>query len=267
MKEWKIFITRLTTLRIRREAKRSILLCFLLAATCIKSSQVTAQESMGYFNSITVGAGISTKGIEFDLATPIGNYLALRGGISIMPNFNHSEDLDVNIPYHGTDYYSTIDTKGTLKRTSGQILLNVYLSSKGKFFLCGGVSFGGTTLLKIKGHTDNEELLSLIREGKDVNIGVGDYSIPVNENGDISGGLKIASLRPYIGIGTGRAALNNRIGFTFDMGVEFNKKPKVYTDFGNMQRLEEKANNGVSDVISVFTVYPVIRFRLCGRIF
>lgn len=255
--------------RIKSETGKSMLLCLLFVAACIKSNQVTAQEvDRGYFKSISIGANVGTTGVGFDVATPIGNYLALRAGVSIMPNFKFTvSDVEVDIPYRENEYTSSLDIKGTLKRTSGEVLLNIYLSKTGSFFLCGGFSFGGDRLVGIDTHTDNAEILELVRKGENVGIEIGDFSIPFNKNGDISGGLKAASFRPYIGIGTGRAVPKGRLGFMVEGGVQLHKKPKVYTDYGTLGHLEEEADNGFNTVMDILSVYPVIRFRLCGRIF
>ena len=54
-------------------------------------------KELGYFNSLSIGANVGTTGWGIDIATPIGKYLALRAGITIMPNFNYSDDVDVSI--------------------------------------------------------------------------------------------------------------------------------------------------------------------------
>lgn len=272
MKTLKTHKTKSTTFLAKIKAQRSkFLICLFLITAC--SNQTMAQEeeeyeyNRGFFNSLTIGASVSTAGIGIDLATPIGNYFALRAGISIMPDFKYSDEVDIDIPYQDRDYPSYMNVEGALKRTSGEVLLNIYLSKRGKFFLCGGFVFGGDRLIGVKAHTDSPELLNLIREGEHVGIEIGDHSIPINENGDISGGLKVSSFRPYIGFGMGRVTPKKRLGLTFEAGVQLQKSPQIYTDYGSLGLLEEEADNGFSDIMDVFSIYPVIKIRLCGRIF
>lgn len=250
--------------------KRLLLLC-LTYMMCAGSHQMAAQkssENLGVFNSLAIGVSASTTGIGIDLASPIGNHLAIRAGISFMPNFSYSTDVDVDVnidePYAG-DIPSNIEVEGEMGRTAGEILLNVYPFKSASFFLCGGAYFGGDKLIKIKGHSD--ELAGLIEEGKDAGIEIGDYRIPVDQNGDISGGLKVASFRPYVGLGFGRAVPKKRVGFMFEMGVQFHKTPEVYTNNGDLSSLAAEADNDFSDIIDKLTVYPVLKFRLCGKIF
>lgn len=144
-------------------------------------------------------------------------------------------------------------------------LLNVYPFKSSSFFVCGGAYFGGGKLIKIKGHSD--ELAELIKEGQEVGIEIGNYRIPVDQNGNISGGLKVSSFRPYLGLGFGRAIPKKRIGFMFEMGVQFHNTPKVYTNNGDLSDLTAEADNDFTDIIDKLTVYPVLKFRLCGKIF
>lgn len=251
--------------------KKLILACCFLAIGAGNNRMFAQEEKehkdFGVFNSLSVGVSAGLTGIGVDVATPIGNYLAVRAGISFMPNFTYSTDVDVSIdatssyaPNKG-DLPTSIDVEGGMGRTSGELLLNVYPFKSSSFFLCGGAYFGGNKIIKIKGHSDALE--GAINAG----IEIGDYRIPIDENGNVSGGLKVASFRPYLGLGFGRAVPKNRIGFMFELGVQFHKTPQVYTNNGNLSDLMTEANNDFSDIIDKLTVYPVLKFRLCGKIF
>lgn len=250
--------------------KRLLLFCFV-SIMCAGSNQMFAQNETykpGIFNSLAVGVSVGTTGIGIDVASPIGSYLAVRAGISFMPNFTYSTDVDVNIENlydNAPNVPSNIDVEGGMGRTAGELLLNVYPFKSSSFFVCGGAYFGGGKLIKIKGHSN--DLAELIAEGGKAGIEIGDYSIPVDKNGNVSGGLKVTSFRPYLGLGFGRAIPKNRIGFMFELGVQFHNTPKVYTSNGDITNLTAEADNDFSDIINKLTVYPVLKFRLCGKIF
>ena len=188
-----------------------------------------------------------------------------------MPNFSYSDDVDVSINY--TSSYipdgqipATIEVEGTMGRTAGEILLNYYPFKRSSFFLTGGAVFGGDKVIKVKGHSD--ELAQYQDLAGKAGIEIGDYTIPVDQNGNDSGGIKVSSFRPYIGLGFGRIVpKNKRVGFLFELGVQVHGTPEVYTDYGNLEALEEKADNEFSDILDKINVYPVLRFRLCGKIF
>ncbi len=247
---------------------------FLLCAVCLSmiNIQTHAQEKeLGYFNSISIGANIGSTGWGIDLATPIGNYLALRAGVSIMPNFNYSDDVDVNIKmsssYKPDGYIPTeMDIEGKTKRTTGEILLNVYPFKQSSFFIAGGAVFGGDKLIKINGHSN--ELANYQELAGKAGIEIGDYMIPVDQNGNVSGGIKVSAFRPYVGLGFGRIVpKNKRVGFLFEIGAQIHGTPEVYTDFGSLNTLLDEADNEFTDIMNTITVYPVLRFRLCGKIF
>lgn len=246
--------------------KKLILLCFFLIA-CAGSNQMTAQKEPGIFNSLAIGISAGTTGIGFDIASPIGSHLTLRAGVAIMPNFNYSDNVDVNIDYFERNTFdpSPIYIEGGMGRTAGELLLNVYPFKSSGFFVCGGAYFGGGKLIKIKGHSD--ELAKLVAEGNKVGIDIGDFRIPVDKDGNISGGIEVASFRPYLGLGFGRAVPKSRLGFMFELGVQFHKTPKVYTNSGTLVDLSTTADNDFSDIIDKLSVYPVLKFRLSGRLF
>ena len=131
--------------------------------------------------------------------------------------------------------------------------------------MTAGAYFGGGTLLKINGHSD--QLKDLVDEAGKVVIG--DYTIPVDENGNVSGGLKVSAFRPYVGLGFGRAVPRKRMGVMFELGVQFHGRPDVYTDYGNVDNLldEVDPDDTFSKVMDKLTVYPVMKIRFCGRIF
>ena len=240
---------------------------FLLCSICLSfiSLQVQAQENkLGYFNSLSIGANIGTTGWGIDIATPIGQHLSLRAGVTIMPNFSYSDDVDVTVDNY--NYDTSMEVEGIIGRTAGEVLLNVYPFKRSSFFISGGAVFGGDKLIKIKGHS--EELVDLMGQAGKAGIEIGDYTIPVDPNGNVSGGIKVSSFRPYIGLGFGRIVpKNKRVGFLFELGVQVHGTPEVYTDYGNLGNLIEEADNDFSEILNKVTVYPVMRFRLCGKIF
>ena len=104
--------------------KKLILFCFLFIV-CAKNTQMVAQSESGIFNSLAVGASVGTTGIGIDLATPIGNYVAVRAGVSFMPNISFDTNVDVDIETAGLGTLSSnMDVEGALKRASGDVFLN-----------------------------------------------------------------------------------------------------------------------------------------------
>jgi len=245
--------------------KKLFVVCIvLLSAFSLQLQAQNKQENtLGYFNSLSIGVNAGTTGWGIDVATPIGQYLSLRAGVTFMPNFTISDDVDVDVDFEGYHGSHSIDVEGGIKRTSGEILLNFYPFKRSSFFITGGAAFGGDKIIKLKGHSDE-----LARYSGLAGIEIGDYLIPVDKNGNVSGGIKVSSFRPYVGIGFGRIVpKNKRVGFLFEIGAQIHGTPEVYTDYGNVDMLMEEADNEFTDVMDKITVYPVMRFRLCGKLF
>ena len=245
--------------------KRVIFMCALIAMSVI-SSYVSAQKELGIFNSLSVGVSAGTTGIGVDVATPVTPHFAIRGGVSFMPGIKISTDVDVelNDPDLGS-YPSMLDLKGSMSRASGELLVNYYPFLSSSFFVTAGAYFGGSKLVKITGHSD--ELKEYVNVGGKAGIVIGDQTIPVDKDGNIAGGLKAAGFRPYLGVGFGRAVPKKRIGVQFELGVQFHGTPKVYTDAGILGSTSTDGDDSFTKNVDKLTVYPVMKLRLCGRLF
>ena len=67
---------------------------FLAAVAIAFAVNASAQENK-LFNHLSIGYTLGTDGlIGFDVASPIGNYVAVRAGYTFMPKFK--ADVDVN---------------------------------------------------------------------------------------------------------------------------------------------------------------------------
>ena len=160
-----------------------------------------------------------------------------------------------------------VDLEGSMKRTQGELIASVYPFPSFPFFISAGACFGGDKLVTIVG--PSEELKSYIAQGEKLGVVIGDYVLPVDKNGNVSGGLKVKAVRPYVGIGFGRIVPKKRLGFSGELGVQVHGTPEVYTNYGNLDDLisELDADDDFTKIIDKLTVYPVLKLRLTGRIF
>ena len=74
-----------------------LLLLPLLAITKAYSFEPTAKQPVRPFGQLEIGVNASTLGIGIDFATPINDYLSLRGGYTFMPKFSISMEFGVGI--------------------------------------------------------------------------------------------------------------------------------------------------------------------------
>ena len=203
---------------------KKIIFLWAILSIGMMCSPVSAQKELGIFNSLSVGVSAGTTGIGIDVATPVTPHFAIRGGVSFMPGISFDTDVDVDLknPELG-EQTSSLDLTGNMKRASGELLVNYYPFLSSSFFVTAGAYFGGNKLLKVKGHSD--ELAEYVQEGGQAGIIIGDQVIPVDKNGNVSGGFKVSGFRPYIGVGFGRAVPKKRIGVQFELGVQFHGSP------------------------------------------
>lgn len=241
---------------------RKLFTLCLLMAMFLGSTPAVAQQELGILNTFAVGANLGTTGYGFDVAAPLTPYFSVRGGLHIMPNFTITDNMDVDASVEGQTKTYSAEMEGSVGRTTGELVLNVH-PFRSSFFIAAGASFGGNKVVKINGHS--EDLRQLMQTADQAGVVIGDYTIPVDKDGNVSGGLKVKGVRPYQGIGFGRPVPKKRIGFMFELGAQFGKM-KVYADNGDLGSALESADDDISDILDKLTIYPVMRFRLCGRI-
>lgn len=235
---------------------------------------VNAQdEDKNMFNHLSVGVTAGTPGVGFDVAAPIGNYVQVRAGMSFMPSIKFDTELDISeLPSaSGYDIPETAEIEAKIGFTHGKLLFDVFPFKKSSFHITAGAYFGTSAI--IKAYNKQDGLLMGIteynRDHPDNMIGyeMGDYLFTPDQNGNISAEIKTASFKPYLGIGVGRAVPKKRIGFMFEAGVMFWGSPKLYCN-GDELTSEDLGSDdgGLMEALSKITVYPVLNFRLCGRI-
>lgn len=251
-----------------QKTKRTLLLVALALAG---TQSLFAQENL--FNHVAVGASIGTEGFGFEVATPVTNYLALRAGMSMLPKAKVSGDVDIDADTRLLTN-KKVDIEGKLNKVDFKFLVDFYPFASGfPLRLTAGAYIGSAKLISIY----NTEAFLAPTEWGVAGVKLGDYRITSDDNGNISADVKVKKFKPYVGIGFGRAVPKHRLSFNFDLGVQFWGSPGVYTnvmdDFGRRsykKLTKEDVNNDdadkVFDIMSKITVYPVISFRLNGRI-
>ena len=171
------------------------------------------------------------------------------------------------------------------KLTAGHVLIDYYpFPRHSNFHLTTGFHVGTGTVIDIHNRHDgslkaitawnnameNPDAQEVVLEHglKPVGLMLGDYFITPDENGNIDARIRVSGFRPYLGLGFGRAVPRKRIGCQFDLGVQFWGTPKVMVNGETLQadRVGDKLDDALS-IVSRIKVFPVISFRLVGRIF
>ena len=241
----------------------------ILAALALLMPGTAAAQDL--FNHLAVNAHVATTGVGVELSTPITKFITMRAGVTCMPGFSFNAEVDGQYYVNGESNDFTVDLDANLKRTQGSVVFNVYPLAKAKvcssFFLAAGLYFGGDKLVKINGHSD--EIAEKINQfNGNPYIELGDYKLPVDENGNVKGGLKVQKVRPYLGLGFGRYVPNKRISVTGELGVQFHGHIKPYTSEGEIEAFDELTEkDDWKKVMDKLTVYPMLKIVISGRIF
>lgn len=259
--------------------KKQLIACFALLMGITTAS---AQEyyERGVFNHVGLNVSASTEGIGVGVAAPITDYLELSAGVNFMPgvkikgdvnvDYNISPDIPVYVPSK-----DKVKITGNLKRTTMDVKLNIYpFGGNSTFFVAGGFSVGGEKLGKLNGHSDAiQGIIEDYPAFKDVILNsisaeLDKYNVKFDENGDINGDIRVKNFRPYVGLGVGRLVPKHRVGFRFEAGCQFMGKLKVYQDNKEVKINElNDSDDDLSKIIDKWTVYPVLKLTITGRIF
>ena len=134
----------------------------LLTVVLLSFIGASAQKSFGYFNTFGVGLNVGTEGIGMNVATPLGNHFDVSAGFDVMPAIKFNANVKVNtseIKFHNpgdTPFnIKDVDVLGNVKRVTGFVKFDYYPFNHSSFFIAAGFSYGGSRLLKLKGHSND----------------------------------------------------------------------------------------------------------------
>ena len=225
----------------------SLVLCMFF---CFHTNMRSQEQSL--FSSIGASLSATTTGAELEFSTPLHKKIILRGGFSFLP-YNFETSINVSkINDRDLPEKTKVDMDGKVRLYNGKILLDYFPSTKAPLFVSGGFYLGNKEIVTLEGKSDAD----LIWEG---------HTIPV-ENGRVKALVKTNGIKPYFGIGYGNAIPKKRLGFRFELGAMYQGVPQQYNTKG--EKLDDVNVNDI-DVIKLvrkFEVYPVVSFRLTGRL-
>lgn len=273
--------------------KKLLMLCTFAVFGLSQASAQLDSDDYGIFNHVSLGVSAGTDGIGFQLAAPITYHFAVRAGYSFMPAFKYSQKLKLDQSgTAGAFIDKEVELEGKLNMGDFSLLFDWYPSKNSSFRITAGAYIGKDNIVNI---TNKNAFLNPAYAGmagidlsKAGSAPMEKYTIVTDKAGNIDGKVKVNGFKPYIGIGFGRAIPKKRIGCQFDLGVQFWGKPELQTnlmyydgevgDFvtryekveKNRITREDKDYKDVRDYLKTaeaIIVYPVMTFRLVGRIF
>ena len=205
-----------------------------------------------------------------------------------MPHFKYTTNVHLNLPLDQINNIlpqesqlniSDIPIQGRTTMLNGKVMINFMPIPISSFHVTVGAYFGGSDVIEV--YNKNEGQLIGVNQANQIiqdnslpidpiGLKIGDYLLTPDAQGNVKATLKTKNFKPYVGLGFGRGVVKHKpIGFKFDMGVMFWGTPTVVDHNGvelSKQDWDGK-DGGAFRIISKFKVYPVLNFRLCGKIF
>lgn len=257
----------------------------LLTLACVlMQASASAQLGLRILNHLSVGAEIGTPGWGVDVAVPFTPFFDVQAGFTMLPKFSLSPSLkmsDVTYADGQTLSMSSVGMSGHPTMKEGKLLVNFMpLTLLSGFHITAGIYIGSGNIIEMRNDDPLTELAAANQAidaynerhpdaaQEHIGLKLGHYLLEPDQDGNIVARACVNKVKPYVGIGFGRAVPKGRIGLKVDLGCIIWGKPSVYcndlkvstTDIGDL-------SGGLTKVISKMPVYPVLNVRLCGRIF
>ena len=254
-------------------------LFFVFAMICVAqpAKAQSFEGEYGFFDHLCAGVSVGTDGIGIDVATPITDWAALRGGISFMPKIKYTKSINLKDEDPALNDEANIEAK--LNIFDIKLLADFYPFKTSSFHITAGFFVGNDKAVTA---TSNDVIRNPADYGN-VGIKLGGKRVTTDKDGQLTVDMKVNSFKPYIGLGFGRAIpKKNRVSVSCDFGVKFWGKPglgvsTVKDDWGGYyyhkfqyDELGSNDNKDVKDAMEIvdkIKVYPVLNIRVCGRIF
>jgi hypothetical protein len=282
--------------------KKGIILSVILLLVCVTHS--FSQENVKPFTHLSTGIEFSTTGFGIEVGTSLHKNFALRGGFStylpLSTSVNFTIELDESVktkinetiydypevlrdlmirhlPTRAEDLNTTVTTKAKLGLINGKILIDFYPSTKSSFHLTTGLYMGANYLIKIEASLPQEtfDVMDVLDKHKattgfDINgtYIVDGYTVKPKDLNNINISLKTNTVKPYFGLGFGRAIPKNKVGVQFDMGALFHGTPELSSNNSELQKfLNDELSKEVVGIMEKIKVYPVATLKISYKIF
>ena len=230
------------------------------------------------------------------------DHFGLRGGIDYVPEIKVTTTLDMDFMdqkiNEASEMYNVpadviretfglpdkVDVEGQYDSFTGHALLDIHPAKGSGFRITLGAYFAQKDKKLVSAYNKEPGVLKNVADfnarrgmfaavpeeyGK-LAAKLGDYNIMPDNQGNTNAYIKVKNIRPYVGLGFGRAVPKSRINCQFDLGVQFWGSPEVYNGVNDQLLTSEGArgeDGGLLKVISNISVFPVLSIRLSGRIF
>ena len=181
------------------------------------------------FNHLSLGIGGGTDGLGLQLAAPLGSHVDVIAGYGLGLGLINVKAGQLSVPEQpgsATSNNVSVPLNLSFGMNEGRLLFNIYPGKSGFHFTVG--AYMGSS------HVLNAKLTGLPAVYNTAGVDVDGYLVKAT-----NGELKLAlcangigahafAVKPYVGIGFGRAIPTKAVSFSVDLGAQYQGKPTVW---------------------------------------
>lgn len=230
------------------------------------------------FNHLSIGVGVGTDGLGLQLAAPLGRHVDLIAGYGLGLGLIKVKAGEVSVPSQPGNA-SSASVNSPLQfgfgMNDGRLLFNIY-PGKGGFHFTVGAYMGSSHF--VNGRLTNlppvYNTAGIEVDGYLVKATDGELNLSLSSNGI---GSHAFAVKPYVGIGYGRAVPNKTVSFSVDLGAQYQGTPSVWSKgeglTGRIKEVQitEKELSGVDKITAEYGKYmafwPTLTFHLFVKLF
>lgn len=186
---------------------------------------------------------------------------------------------------------TSVNLSGAIRLGTFKAILEYYPAKKSNFHINAGVYIGNANVLALdincpdywNAYCDNlatankmastyPEFRKTVGQIPELKTNINGTTYQIKEPGNVNLGLKMAAVRPYLGLGFGRSIPNSHFGFQFDFGVIYTGRWAISStnEVGGNTQSSISYNDDIQKLIDLankICIYPQLSFRLIYRIF
>lgn len=283
----------------------STIVALFLATTAVYAQD---EDDNYMFNHMSFGITAGTPGAGLELAMPLGKYVQVRAGATYMPPFTVKTSMEQITTANDIYKDELLDIKSTPNFLNGKIMFDLYPSPSFPLHVTLGAYIGAEKIMDIvsvdnkiityKGLAQhNREECNVLADHYAYNrsnrhgiekgdkfyhgVQLGDYTLLPDKDGKINSRIETSMIRPYAGLGWGKAVSDKSFDWMIEAGVIFWNTPKLFSTINDPEsplddkyidvELQKNEGNGqnafILKEISKLQLYPVINFRIGFNMF
>jgi len=250
---------------------KKVAVIFILGCLSLNAN---SQET-GILNHLSAGLKAGSDGLGLELAAPIGQRFQVSLGYSMMPPLAYRRTF--NVPEHpgasegekGADIPT--DAEAAAHLSDLEVFVSYFPIENNNFHISAGLTLGPHDIVRIR------NLSPMPPDYNIIGLDVDGYTVKAVDN-NINGYIDVNQLKPYIGIGYGRAFnKDKRVCLSIDFGALYWGKPGLFAPgeplIGDWEDVRISSaslggrDEGLIEFFEKIALYPLLNATVYIRLF